>query len=192
MNAAKVPLVEVVLESQHPPPPSFKIGTDDNWMVEWRRCKDDDPEWPVIQSEVSTRPFPFLVRTRDGWYIEPDPLHSLARRLIAPTVSLLIFTLLIHSMEPGLVKIGLLSDAQPESAGTYVIEIDDSRCCVKKTTDRPDVVMAPADLSAMYLGGVGPGPLFGAGRIKETTAGSLLKLTAMFNTDSDPWCAHYF
>ena len=92
----------------------------------------------------------------------------------------------------GMLKIGLLSDAQPESAGTYVIEIDDSRCSVKKTTDRPDVVMTPADLSAMYLGGVGPGPLFGAGRIKETTAGSLLKLTAMFNTDSDPWCAHYF
>ena len=118
MNAAEVPLVEVVLESQHPPPPSFKIGTDDDWMVEWRRCKDDDPEWPVIQSEVSTGPFPFLLRTRDGWYIEPDPLHSLARRLIAPTVSLLILTLLVHSMEPGLVKIGLLSEA---IAGSYRI-----------------------------------------------------------------------
>ena len=54
------------------------------------------------------------------------------------------------------------------------------------------MVMAPADLSALYLGGIGPGPLFEAGRIKEITAGSLVKLTGMFNTDSAPWCAHYF
>ena len=91
-----------------------------------------------------------------------------------------------------MLKIALLPDDKPESAGTYVIEIDDSRCSVKKTTDRPDVVMAPADLSALYLGGIGPGPLFEAGRIKEITAGSLVKLTGMFNTDSAPWCAHYF
>ena len=92
----------------------------------------------------------------------------------------------------GILKIGLVSDVQPESAGTYVIEIDDSRGSVKKTNDKPDVVMTPADLSALYLGGIGPGPLFEAGRINEITTGSLVKLTGMFNTDSAPWCAHYF
>ena len=92
----------------------------------------------------------------------------------------------------GILKIGLVSDVQPESAGTYVIEIDDSRGSVKKTTDQPDVVMTPADLSALYLGGISSGPLFEAGRINEITTGSLAKLTGMFNTDSAPWCAHYF
>lgn len=92
----------------------------------------------------------------------------------------------------GILKIGLVSDVQPESAGTYVIEIDDSRGSVKKTTDKPDVVMTPADLSALYLGGISSGPLFEAGRINEITTGSLAKLTGMFNTDSAPWCAHYF
>lgn len=92
----------------------------------------------------------------------------------------------------GILKIGLVSDVQPESAGTYVIEIDDSRGSVKKTTDKPDVVMTPADLSALYLGGISSGPLFEAGRINEITTGSLVKLTGMFNTDSAPWCAHYF
>jgi predicted acetyltransferase len=92
----------------------------------------------------------------------------------------------------GILKIGLLSEVQSESAGTYVIEIDDSRGSVKKTTDKPDVVMTPADLSALYLGGISSGPLFEAGRINEITTGSLVKLTGMFNTDSAPWCAHYF
>ena len=92
----------------------------------------------------------------------------------------------------GILKIGLVSDVQPESVGTYVIEIDDSRGSVKKTTDKPDVVMTPADLSALYLGGISSGPLFEAGRINEITTGSLAKLTGMFNTDSAPWCAHYF
>ena len=92
----------------------------------------------------------------------------------------------------GILKIGLVSDVQPESAGTYVIEIDDSRGSVKKTNDKPDVVMTPADLSALYLGGISSGPLFEAGRINEITTGSLAKLTGMFNTDSAPWCAHYF
>ncbi len=92
----------------------------------------------------------------------------------------------------GILKIGLVSDVQPESAGTYVIEIDDSRGSVKKTTDKPDVVMTPADLSALYLGGISSGPLFEAGRINEITTGSLAKLAGMFNTNSAPWCAHYF
>ena len=92
----------------------------------------------------------------------------------------------------GILKIGLISDVQPESVGTYVIEIDDSRGAVKKTTGKPDVVMTPADLSALYLGGMSSGSLSEAGRISELTTGSIAKLTGMFNTDSAPWCAHYF
>jgi predicted acetyltransferase len=92
----------------------------------------------------------------------------------------------------GCLKIGLVSDVQPEIAGTYVIEIDDSRGSVKKTTDKPDVLMKPADLSALYLGGMTPGPLFEAGRIDEVISGSVAKLSRTFSTDSAPWCTHYF
>lgn len=92
----------------------------------------------------------------------------------------------------GRVKIGLISESRPEIAGTYVLEIDDSQGSVKKTTDKPDVVMTPADLSAIYLGGVTPGPLVEAGRIDAITTGSVAKLHGMFSTDSAPWCAHYF
>ncbi len=92
----------------------------------------------------------------------------------------------------GRLKIGLVSESQPEIAGTYVLDIDDSQASVKKTTNRPDVVMKPADLAALYLGGATPGPLVEAGRIDILSAGSLAKLHGMFATDSAPWCAHHF
>jgi predicted acetyltransferase len=92
----------------------------------------------------------------------------------------------------GRLKIGIVSERQPEVSGTYVLEISDSQATVKKTTDKPDVIMTPADLSTIYLGGVTPGPLVEAGRIDTITTGSLAKLHGMFSTDSAPWCAHYY
>ena len=92
----------------------------------------------------------------------------------------------------GRLKIGLVSESQPEIAGTYVLDIDDSQASVKKTTNRPDVVMTPADLAVLYLGGATPGPLVEAGRIDILSAGSLAKLHGMFATASAPWCAHHF
>jgi predicted acetyltransferase len=92
----------------------------------------------------------------------------------------------------GRLKIALVSEAQPEVTGTYVLDIDDSQASVKKTTDKPDVVVTPADLAALYMGGVTPGSLVEAGRVDVVTTGSLAKLHGMFSTDSAPWCAHYF
>ncbi len=118
MDPRAVPMIEVVVDSEGQPPPSFRIGTDDDWIIEWRGCKSDDSEMPEILCDVSRNPFPFLMRTRNGWYIEPDPMHKTARRLIRPTVALLILALLVHSMEPSLVSLGLLSES---FAGSYRI-----------------------------------------------------------------------
>jgi len=92
----------------------------------------------------------------------------------------------------GRLKIALVSEARPEVAGTYVLDIDDSQASVKKNTDKPDVVVTSADLAALYMGGVTPGSLVEAGRVDVVTTGSLAKLHGMFSTDSAPWCAHYF
>jgi predicted acetyltransferase len=92
----------------------------------------------------------------------------------------------------GRLKVGLVSESQPEVAGTYVLDIENSQASVKKTTEKPDVIMAPGDLAALYLGGTAPGPLVEAGRIDIVSAGSLARLHGMFATDSAPWCAHYF
>ena len=53
----------------------------------------------------------FIKRSREGWYIDPDPLHNISRRLIAPTVVLLILSLFVHAIEPGLVEWGILSQS---------------------------------------------------------------------------------
>ena len=41
--------------------------------------------------------------------IEPDPLHAVARKYIAPTVILLIFSLFLHAIAPALEGVPLLS-----------------------------------------------------------------------------------
>ena len=117
MDPQGVSMIEVVIESEHRPPPAFSIGQDDDWKVEWRSLKTDD-EFSTLSCEVSREPFDFIMRTRNGWYIEPDPLHSLARKAISPSVVIIILSLLIHTLEPGLVASGLLSES---FAGSYRI-----------------------------------------------------------------------
>ncbi len=78
-------------------------------MVEWRGLKAEDEGLPRIQSVTTTATLPFLMRTRNGWYIEPDPLHAKARQLIAPTVVLLILSLFLHAIAPAVSDVPLLS-----------------------------------------------------------------------------------
>ena len=104
-----IPITEVILESNSKPPTPFKIGSDSGWLVEWRELREDDVNLPRIQSVTTTATLPFLMRTRNGWYIEPDPLHSFARKLIAPTVFLLVLSLFLHAIAPALNDVPLLS-----------------------------------------------------------------------------------
>ena len=43
-----IPLVEVILESENPPLPAFKIGNDDSWVLEWREENQNDSSLPSI------------------------------------------------------------------------------------------------------------------------------------------------
>ena len=104
-----LPITEVLLESDSPPPTPFRIGSESGWFVEWRGVTENDNNLPRIQSVTTTATLPFLMRTRNGWYIEPDPLHALARKLIAPTVILLIFSLFLHAIAPALDNTPVLS-----------------------------------------------------------------------------------
>jgi hypothetical protein len=113
-----LPITEVIVESNSPPPTPFKIGSESGWLVEWRGLTEDDNNLPRIQSITTTATLPFLMRTRNGWYIEPDPLHAVARKLIAPTVMLLIFSLFLHAIAPALEGIPILSWL---TQGTYQI-----------------------------------------------------------------------
>ena len=115
MNADKVPLIEVVVESECALDNEFKIGKKDSWYVEWSNYKQEE-KIPKIECEVKKEVLPFLMRTRNGWYISPDPLHLISRRIIAPTVLILILSILIHATEPGLLELGIISNS---FAGSY-------------------------------------------------------------------------
>jgi predicted acetyltransferase len=129
------------------------------------------------------------------WWMLSDPRRLVRKAHDALWVRLLDIPKALEARTynaDGRLKIGLVSESQPEIAGTYVLDIDDSQASVKKTTDKADIIMTPADLGALYLGGATPGPLVEAGRIDAISTGSLAKLHSMFSTDSAPWCAHYF
>ena len=79
IDPGSIPITEVILESNSQPPTPFKIGTESGWLVEWRGLTEKDLNLPRIQSVTTTATLPFLMRTRNGWYIEPDPLHAVAR-----------------------------------------------------------------------------------------------------------------
>ena len=109
MDPSRVPALEIAVESSHGPIPKFKIGTNDDWFIEWKEFSDEYTHLPVIECQINQRPPNFIDNTRRGWYIIPDPLHSVSRRLIAPTVILLMISLFIHAIEPGLVSLGIIS-----------------------------------------------------------------------------------
>ncbi len=109
-DPVEIPLVEVLLESENPPPPNLRIGNDSNWIIEWREETEGDSSLPKINTEVTTKTLPFLMRTRNGWYIEPDPLHSTARKMIFPGVLVLVVALMLHALEPALISIAIIPD----------------------------------------------------------------------------------
>ena len=110
IDPVEIPLVEVLLESETPPPPNLRIGNDSSWIIEWREELEGDTALPKINTEVTTETLPFLMRTRDGWYIEPDPLHAIARKMIFPGVLVLVLALMLHALEPALISLAVIPD----------------------------------------------------------------------------------
>ena len=109
MIPEEIPVIEVILESENKPPPPFKIGKEDKWFVEWRKINENDEGLKLIRGNVSKETFPFLMRTRNGWYIDPDPMHYRARKMIAPAVIILISTLFMRAITPAFSNINLIS-----------------------------------------------------------------------------------
>ncbi len=116
MNAKYVPITEVIIESEKEIDTEFKIGDENSWFAEWRIKSDEDENLPRISSIVTSDTLPFLMKNRNGWYIGPDPLHLVSRKIITPTVIILILSIFIHAIEPGLLELGLISKS---FAGSY-------------------------------------------------------------------------
>ena len=106
-----VPISEAIVDSQDIEVTEFRLGQEEDWIVEWKMIDTEgDEPLPTDRYFATTETPPFLSRSRTGWYIHPDPLHNLSRRMILPTVSLLIISLFIHAIEPGLVEQGIINN----------------------------------------------------------------------------------
>ena len=111
MDAGSLPIIEAIVDNGEMQIPDFKIGNEDSWFVEWRGLYDGDENIPKIDSGVSLVIPKFISRSRSGWYVDPDPLHNLSRRLIFPTVTLVIISLFIHAIEPWLLDKQVISNS---------------------------------------------------------------------------------
>lgn len=81
-----------------------------------------------------------------------------------------------------------------EVAGLGVFRLeggpDGAEC--SQSSGSADIALAAEALGALYLGGVAPGALAGAGRLEELTSGALARLAAMLATPVAPWCPFTF
>ena len=79
-----------------------------------------------------------------------------------------------------------------EGAGAFRLEgAQEGGHCVASSA-RTDVAISTEALGALYLGGVAPLALAGAGRIEERTAGAVARLAAMLAAPIPPWCPFTF
>ncbi len=111
MDAGSLPIVEAIVDNEQVEMPDFKIGNENSWFVEWRCMDQQDKGVSKIDSEVTLDIPKFISRSRYGWYVNPDPLHNLSRRLIFPTVTLVIISLFIHAIEPWLLDKNIISNS---------------------------------------------------------------------------------
>ena len=118
MNPVHVPVAEVMINSETIIDTEFKIGNEKSWFAEFKKFdeKFDDSNITIIEDKITTETLPFLMKTRNGWYISPDPLHLISRKIITPTVILLILSILVHATEPVLLELDIISQS---FAGSY-------------------------------------------------------------------------
>ncbi|RJU93680.1 MAG: hypothetical protein DWC00_07895 [Candidatus Poseidoniales archaeon] len=112
-----VPIVEERLhidlaeEQVHSKFPEFVIQSEEGWLLERSIVSNDNEQWneePKVLVDDSA--FVNLVdQQRRGWYIIPNNLHSVARRLINFAVILLLVTLTYLFIEPILSAFGIPS-----------------------------------------------------------------------------------
>ena len=85
LNAEKIPIVEHSFEVDGPVIPSFRLGSEDSWLVE--RIVDGEHE---TNSEYHGKTPQIIEKQRTGWYMIPHPIHAKARRFMNIVVIILL------------------------------------------------------------------------------------------------------
>ena len=110
MNPTNIPISKATIDNFGMSVTSFTIGSEDDWFVQWRHQDEEEGDMLMLDCEITDSPPRFLTDTRVGWFIRPDRLHNISRKLIIPTVTLLILSLFVHAIEPGLVEQGIIGE----------------------------------------------------------------------------------
>ncbi len=102
--------------------PSFKLGSDESWIVEQRYLIDGEPytdeEKERNEHVLESNKKPLIVNEqRQGWYLTPNPIHAAIRNFISKTVVLLLIALGYLFIEP------LLSSFGIQGIGTGTVRI---------------------------------------------------------------------
>jgi predicted acetyltransferase len=87
-----------------------------------------------------------------------------------------------------------VTDAQGIAGGTFEVAVVDGRARVEQVSPQweADVVVDIAALGSLYLGGVSPAALVGAGLIEPRTEGVVEFLNDLFRDTQDPYCITHF
>ena len=103
---------EELLQSLSERAPSFRLGSDEDWLIEQRYLIDgkpfDDSEIKRESNHLEDSKKPLVVnKQRRGWYLTPNPIHSAVRRFISKTVVILLIALGYLFIEPVLSSFGI-------------------------------------------------------------------------------------
>ena len=99
--------------------PPYTIQSSEGWLIERTIVNNDGESYDgMTQFRADSQPFVELVKQqRRGWYILPNKLHGIARRMVNAAVILLLSTLVYLFLEPLLSSIGI------PSVGTKSLQI---------------------------------------------------------------------
>ena len=103
-------------------PPSFKLGTENNWLVEQRYIYDneifDDSNIKRKEGHIEERDIPRMVKLhRQGWYLTPNPVHKAVRQFMSFSVVVLLLALAYLFIEPILSSMGIPGVGTPVGTG---------------------------------------------------------------------------
>lgn len=111
-----------LLETLQKNTPSFRLGTEQDWLIEQRYIYDgevyDDANIARKTSLVETAKIPRIVKLhRRGWYLTPNPVHRAVRKFLSFSVAVLLLALAYLFVEPLLNMMGI------QGVGTGTVRI---------------------------------------------------------------------
>lgn len=140
-----------------------------------------------------------LIRTIDAWNVPAD--DPLFLRLVEPRKLGfgLSDTLWLRIVDvegalagrryaaDGRIVLELTDEFCPWNAGRWLLEVEDGRASIERTTAGAEIALDTTDLAAAYLGAFTVGALLRAGRGAELGPGAAARAEAMLRPERAPW-----